>query len=136
MEEPHFITRRIWGEKSTHKKLISEIHADDMGDGWEGDSAEREWSYALCATVENKIQIAKSDGYCRFEENWLLIYDNLELPPIKFEVAAPFLTGEIDKKDAHAIFESIFIVDEHNLFEFRRGSNPTRRSIPAHQRLR
>jgi hypothetical protein len=79
--EVHFISHKKPGEpKKKTKKLIEEIEKNIAGDGWEGDSVETEWADAMFYFYKKKIDTVKKEGFERFDEDWLLIYDNWNLP--------------------------------------------------------
>jgi hypothetical protein len=62
-----------------------------MGPGWAGEGAERDWAEAIHKVFEGKTRSAQKPGFVRFDETWLLIYDNLSLPAINVERAADLL---------------------------------------------
>ena len=90
--DTHFIQRAQPGEpRKSRQQLIEEIKADDPGDGWAGDSPDREWAAAMFAFVSAKVVSSRKEGFQRFPENWLLIYDEWPLPDFNPEHAADIL---------------------------------------------
>lgn len=60
--------------------------------GFSRDSAELEVINKLKDRVAQKLEIARSDGFDLFPENWLVIYENLHhLPGLRVGVALPLL---------------------------------------------
>jgi hypothetical protein len=105
--EVYFISHKKPGEpKKKTKKLIDEIEKNIAGDGWEGDSVETEWADAMFYFYKKKINTVRKEGFKRFDEDWLLIYDNWNLP-------AP------DRDEAAQVFHGL-ITDSGGLQEFKR----------------
>lgn len=115
----HFVSRHKPGESEKKaKQLIKEIDADEAGDGWVGDSVEREWADAINHFVlEKKLKIAK-DGFDRYDENWLLVYDNWPLPVVNREKASRILHPVLLDSGAFEDFNLIFVMSDKYLIEF------------------
>lgn len=115
----YFISRYKPGESEKKaKRLIKEIEADEAGDGWVGDSVEREWAEAINHFVlEKQVKIAK-DGFERYDENWLLVYDNWELPVVNREKASRILHPVLLDSGAFEDFNLIFVMSDKYLVEF------------------
>lgn len=115
----HFVSRHKPGESEKKaKQLIKEIDADEAGDGWVGDSVELEWADAINHFVlEKKIKIAK-DGFDRYDENWLLVYDNWPLPAVNREKAARILLPVLLDGGGFEEFNLIFAMSDKHLVEF------------------
>ncbi len=47
-----------------------------VGEGWFGNSLEEQWSYGIISCIMNKTKKLNKVDFRKFEENWLLIYDN------------------------------------------------------------
>jgi hypothetical protein len=100
-----------WRRKVASQKQLT-------GPGWEGDAPEREWAEGVIAAVE-----AKTDKllrhYERYDEDWLLVYDNLHLPGVKLGRAGDLLRARLEpfwKKAAFGVVaidsgEEISLVD-------------------------
>lgn len=109
--EVYFISHKKPGEpKKKAKKLIEEIEKNIAGDGWEGGSVETEWAAAMLYFLEQKTDIARKEGFERFNEDWLLIYDNWSLPALDREEAAQVLHDLITRSDGLREFKRIFIM--------------------------
>ncbi len=118
--EIYFIPHARPGEpRKTAEQLRREIEADEPGDGWVGDSAEREWGAAMVHHVKEKIAKANADGFARHPANWLLVYDNWPLPHINITKAAGILHPLLREIDAFSTFDTIFVLDNSHLCEFR-----------------
>jgi hypothetical protein len=59
--------------------------------GWVGNMPEREWAGFMNRVVKKKLLKLASDGFQLFDENWLIIYDNLPLPHVDLTEALEFL---------------------------------------------
>ncbi|ROH86431.1 hypothetical protein ED208_15450 [Stagnimonas aquatica] len=105
--------------RKTAAELREEIEADEPGDGWVGDSAEREWAAAITHYVQGKIPKATAPGFARHPENWLMVYDNWPLPHISFRKAAEFLHPLLKDINAFAVFDAVFILDDSQICELR-----------------
>ena len=66
-----------------------------MGPGWAGEGAERDWAEAMRKVIETKIASAQKPGYVRFDETWLLVYDNLSLPMLNVPRTAELLLPKL-----------------------------------------
>lgn len=114
-----FVKRSKPGEvKKKSKKLISVLEQNNPGDGWMGDSVEREWAAAMSYFLNEKICSAHKPGYNLFESNWLLIYDNWRLPALHLEEALPLFSQLCSEADPFSTFSSIFILTEKQLCQF------------------
>lgn len=113
-----YVSHVLPGEpKKKHKKLIQEIEANDPGDGWEGNSPEREWADAMIYSVKHKLCSVRKDGFDRFEEDWLIIYDNWSLPAPDVHEAAPFFFKAVQQIGALQEFQRIFVLRDQLLCE-------------------
>lgn len=118
----HFIHRSVPGEpKIRAKQLLSMIQTNEPGDGWVGDSAEREWAEAMAHCANEKLVKTRAPGFQKFNKNWLMIYDNWPLPHIDTSKAAAFLAGLLSVSDSLTVFDCIFVISDQKLFEFSRG---------------
>jgi len=115
----YFISRHQPGEaKKSAKELIEEIQADPSGPGWAGDSVEREWSEAMLHSVKGKIGTLAIEGFEKFKQNWLLIYDNWGLPALDRKKAAQFLLPKIIEADCFDSFSTVHIITGDFMYEF------------------
>ena len=106
-----FISHHQPGEsKKSAKELIEEIEANQSGDGWDGDSVEREWADAMAHFIEQKVATLRKDGFEKFEQDWLLIYDNWPLPAVDRRNAANLLQKLINASGVLSEFARIYII--------------------------
>lgn len=101
----------------TSKQLKEEIIADEMGDGWVGDSVERGWVEAMTHFVEKKMTSVQREGYTRYPRLWLLIYDNWTAPALDLHKALPLLRTQLEARSTWSTFERVFILDEELIVE-------------------
>ena len=81
----------------SRQELMREIEENNHGDGWEGSSPEIAWTEAMLHFVRHKLGITRKAGYDRFDENWLLIYNNWSLPALNIrKVSSTFFQGVKD----------------------------------------
>lgn len=74
-------------EQKSLDEIREIIHASElMGDGWGGNSAEDELSYAIENVVLGKTEKLKKEGFKKYEKNVLLIYENMPLPHINYDI--------------------------------------------------
>jgi hypothetical protein len=104
--------------KKTGAEIIEEIEGDEVGDGWCGDSVEREWVVAMLHFVKSKAAKAQATGFLRFEHNWLLLYDNWPAPGLNFRKAAFLLAPLLAAENVYSVFDAIFVLDEQDMCEF------------------
>jgi hypothetical protein len=115
--EIYFIPHKKPGEpKKKTKKLIEEIEKNIAGNGWEGDSVETEWADAMFYFYKKKIDAAKKKGFDRFDEDWLLIYDNWSLPAPDLNEAIQIFSGLISAGSLQG-FKRVIIMTEKLFYE-------------------
>jgi len=103
-----------WGRpRKSNSELHNILRASSNklnGPGWESDSVEQEWAYAIFDTICIKIEKINKEEYRAFPRYWLLIYDNLQLPDLSIRQGVGYLRNLIPqqpKKDR--MFQYIFI---------------------------
>lgn len=99
------------------KELATEIEADEMSDGWSGESVELGWAEAMARFVEKKTVSAQRPGYTRFARNWLVVYDQWPAPMLNHANAIPRLLARLAASPPWEVFDQIFILDENILIE-------------------
>ena len=78
------------------------------GQGWEGDSAESEWAKWILDAIKRKLR--KLRNYQQLPDHWLLIYDNLHLPPgLNDDKAIEYLTELLRECCDVSKFSRIFV---------------------------
>jgi len=116
-----FITRHKPGERvKKGKDLEKEIEENKAGDGWEGDSVERDWAEAMECFVSDKRGSMQKAGFSLFDENWLLIYDNwrTQLPTVHLEEAAHRLFLGMKEDGIFDKLNRIFVMSGEYFIEF------------------
>jgi len=117
--EVYFISHNQPGEpKKPAKELIEEIQDNHSGSGWAGDSVETEWSEAMLHFVKGKMETLAKEGFEKFRQNWLLIYDNWSLPALDREKAAQFLLPKLIESDSFNSFGRVYIITGGLVYEF------------------
>ncbi len=108
----HFVRHGALDEpKLTRKQALKEIEDDDPGDGWVGDSPEREWAEAMARAAENKVAVAGKPGYEAFDETWLLMYDGWPVPNNDPRTSATYLLAQSGMPAILRTFARVFIMD-------------------------
>jgi hypothetical protein len=80
------------------------------GDGWAGDEPERQWADWIMWTFAVKREKLANPCFARFGQNWLCIYDNLSLPPVRIEDALRYLWSLLqDRWSLSPSFETLFV---------------------------
>ncbi len=98
--------------------LKQEILQDIPGRPWEGDEPEREWAAAMAHFAASKVAKAAKPGFARYEQNWLLIYDNWSLPAVDLEHASGLLLAELLAANISSTFDRVFVLGSKCLCEF------------------
>lgn len=116
---PIYMGKKHPGEpKKSEKELITEIEENNGGVGWMGNEVETNWADFLACSIEKKIKTFSKDSFEKFDENWLLIYDNYySLPYVELEEAMPLLLEKINKNNKLDSFNKIFILTDGNVYE-------------------
>jgi len=124
VSKPLFIQHHQPGEeKKSTKELKKEIEANDPGDGWVGDKPERALADAIIYFIDKKIVTMQKDGFEKFEQNWLLIYDNCRLPMVDRNEAMRLVQKRIIEEKARQEFDRIYVITGQYLCEFDCKSN-------------
>lgn len=109
IDGPFFLKRhRPREDRLTGAALRSAATSDEPGDGWAGDSVEREWVDAMRAFISAKVAKAAKSGFQLFTENWLLMYDNWPLAGVDRDDAAKSLSASMKSGD-FGPFQKIWI---------------------------
>ncbi|MFT3754878.1 MAG: hypothetical protein QM769_02850 [Pseudoxanthomonas sp.] len=103
--------------RKSRKQLIEEIEANKSGPGWFGDSLEKNWAEAMAYFIGKKVVTASKAKFRRFDQNWLLIYDNWPTFAIKHDKALAYLYPNLAPSSPWQTFNRIFILDEKILLD-------------------
>lgn len=125
--EVHFIRRAAIGEPIPSKsELIEQLAKEEKGEetdpgGWYGYAAENDWAQAMAAALGAKATKARSPDFKRYDEAWLIMYDNWRVPGLDpRKAAARFQRVPGVDRDLNR-FERVFVMDDRRLWEFCRG---------------
>jgi len=115
-----FLHRFRPGEPQLSSKEIDAIaRSADPGDGWAGDTPEREWAEVMLHFSMQKADKLSKPGYEQFEINWLLIYDNWPLPAVDDPKAAAYFMRLLSELDVLLPFERVFVECEKFIWQFQ-----------------
>ena len=109
-----------WRDK---KKTLAELRqiasqTKLTGPGWTGDEPEQEFADAISDKVEDKTRKLNEDSFSRFDEDWLLIYENLALPALNRNTAASYLCLSLSNYWESKAFHRVFIESGEFIIEF------------------
>ena len=94
------------------------------GSGWAGDSVEKEYAAIVYDVAQKKTTTLNKEGFEKFDENWLLIYCNYNLPILDQIKAASFCRQTLESYWGSNSFDKIFV---------EKGDSIACYSRPAHQ---
>ena len=97
---------------------------ETLGDGWEGDSVEHDWADVMAHFTRRKAERFAQPGFTRLDINWLLVYDNWELPAVNQAKAATIFQSWLVSLKGSVPFDQIFVECRDNFWQF---------SLPHHQ---
>lgn len=114
----HFLSpASVHDPAKAKKEVFAQIQADDAGDGWCGDSVERNWAEAMAHFMERKTANAKKDGHELYDDNRLMIYDNWPAPALNHQRALPDLREQLKQSTVWSVFGRVYIINEHTVLE-------------------
>ncbi len=114
-----FLQRFTPGEPPRSLEEVDEIARGNVsGEGWAGDSVEVEWADAMIYFSLAKAERFSRPGFRRHASNWLLIYDNWELPMLNEPKAAAFFQTKLIALDPPLPFDRIFVECERTIWQF------------------
>jgi hypothetical protein len=126
----YMVSKTSIDEPRKHKKtLLAEIEANEPGEPWIGDEMEREWVSAIVHFVSKKMNVASREGFQRFSQNWLLIYDNIPAVGLMKDEGITFLMEAIEIAAPWSIFNRIFILDDSMLIEISQLTGVTQHAV-------
>ena len=110
------VPRATFGEaRKTARELKDEIEQDKLGEGWCGDSPERETADAIVGFSLSKLASARKDGYRLFDKNWLLLYNNWPGPSVDLRKSAEMAHPRIDADGVFDTFERVYVLGSRQL---------------------
>lgn len=114
------------GPIPSKSKLIEQLAQEEKGedavtDGWCGGAAADDWAQAMAVALGAKATKARSPDFERYDETWLVMYDNWRVPGLNpRKAAARFQQAPGVDRDLNR-FERVFVMDDRRLWEFCRG---------------
>ena len=115
----HLLKKHQPGELSrSNRAILNDINRDKASLPWVGNEVEVEWAMVMLDFIGRKVKIINQSGFKKFEENWLLIYNNWPLPGVHYEEACSLLTDSFPNKVLPSEFNRVFILDSKVLCEF------------------
>ncbi|WP_313552496.1 hypothetical protein [Pseudomonas sp.] len=112
----YYPRKAVPGEDKLSAKVKRQIIRDnDPGEGWCGTGAD-DWANAISYFAAEKVKKVK--GYTRFDENWLLIYDNWDEPGRRVELADSALSRTLHDQAVFETFDRVLVLDDHSLASF------------------
>ena len=111
-----------WRDK---RKTLDELRqiarkTELTGPGWVGDEPYHEFADAISDKVEDKTRKLNEETFSRFDEDWLLIYENLTLPGADKNQAAEYLTYSLNNYWGSESFHRIFLESGEFIIELTR----------------
>lgn len=111
--------RFILGEESRSTEELDLIaRGGHVGTAWGGDSPEREWAEAMHYFTQEKIKKLNKQGFDRFDQDWLLIYDNWPVPGIDEHLAASYFCKRLAAESSSIPFQSVFVERNRSFWRF------------------
>lgn len=106
------------------KKSLAELRSISSktrltGPGWNGNEMEDEWSFAISDISRRKTSKLNSEGFAKFDENWLLIYDNLDSGDI--DLSCSYLVKELEEYWSKTSFDKIFVETGNFVIKLQSG---------------
>ena len=97
------------------RKIASETSL--TGPGWVGYEPETEFADAITDRIAVKTRKLNEDDYARFNENWLLLYENLALPALKRSLAISYLSLSLANYWKDDKFSRVFVETDRYIAE-------------------
>jgi hypothetical protein len=107
----HFIESAIFrhGRTLSNERKKELLNAEKLiSCGWAGDGAEREWSLFIKDAIEKKTKKLQEGSFSKFNQNWLVIYDNSPTSFLNEEDLIPYIKTLFPIGSAFS-FDFIFI---------------------------
>lgn len=98
-------------------EILEEILADEIGDGWCGDSVERNWAEAIAYFIKKKVENSRKPGYSLYGDDRLVIYDNWNAPVLNHQEALPHLRAHLVHGNVWSAFRRIYVINGRKLLE-------------------
>ena len=119
----HLLQKHRPGESSrSNNAILGDIIQDRAGAPWVGNEVEVEWEEVMLHCIRDKVKILNKPGFAKFEENWLLIYNNWPQPGVHHKEASSLLTNSCVAEGLLEEFCRIFVLDSKVLCEISKGT--------------
>ncbi len=111
-----------WG---TRRRKLNELRSivsqkELTGPGWEGTSVESEYAEAIFDVINLKTKKLHTNGFEKFDENWLAVYCNIMLPALELKAANKFFVeGTINYWQENG-FSAVFVEEGENIISYSR----------------
>lgn len=103
-------------------EITERIVADRDGDGWAGDSVERNWADAMKNFIAKKTASATKTGYELYKYNRLMIYDNWAPAGLRLSNAVELLESHLRIDGQWTVFDRVYVVSEASVVELSESS--------------
>jgi len=100
-----------WGAPRKSLRELREIvsRKELTGPGWEGDEVEVEWSKAIFDSIGKKTDKLNSQGFQKFTENWLSVYDNANSFAVDIDKSTSLLINALKDYWSTSSFHRIYV---------------------------
>ncbi|XOV85418.1 MAG: hypothetical protein ACFHXK_09925 [bacterium] len=105
------------------RELASATKLD--GPGWCGDSVERELAFGVGSWLENKRSKLSESSFKKCQQNWLVLYNNLQLPNIHLNIANPLIMGVVVPQLSDNSFNLLLLLSLPKLITYSESSYDT-----------
>lgn len=107
----YFLPRAEFGEpRKTAEQLKAELLADDSSEGWYGNAPEKGTAEAIAAYAGMKVIAAQKPGFEKYEDNWLLMYNNWPAPNPESEEVATLAQAALSAAGVFGVFSRVFVI--------------------------
>ena len=105
------------GDPRLSRSNVEKIaRGEAVSEGWAGDSVEQDWADVMAHFTSRKAERFAQPGFAHLDFNWLLVYDNWELPAVnQFKAASIFQTWLISV-ERHVPFDQVFVECHENIW--------------------
>ena len=123
----HFIEPAYFrhGKEVNKDKLLNAKKLKSTG--WNGDEPEKEWSLFIQDAIAKKLKKLQDPSFSKFNQNWLLIYDNCPAMFLNKDLLMPYIENLFPHPTPHHIetswFDTIFVENEEQLLVVSHNSN-------------
>ena len=117
------ISRFKYGETKTLEEIRNILNQKKLtGEGWAGDSAERDLANAVRSVTDLKTAKLRKRDFVKYPRNVLLIYDNMPLPHLNHDTVAVHCADRLADYWAEELcFDAIFLESGETMFLVESG---------------